>query len=194
VISRRSLANVIMLMCLTIGTWHLGSASWIYSKAYAASFLINEAWQATLTNNAINKPWSWADTWPVAKLSIPAIELDEIILSGDSGSSLAFGPGLSQAGAALHEDGTKLISGHRDTHFSQLQYIAVDDDIFIKTASVDKKYKVIDIKIVDSRTESIDPAEADYDLVLATCYPFNSVSVGGPQRFIVRAIEQQVKY
>jgi hypothetical protein len=29
----------------------------------------------------------------------------------------------------------------------------------------------------------------NYDLVLSTCYPFNSISVGGTERFIVGAVE-----
>lgn len=185
----RSLANVIMLMCLTIGAWHLTSASWIYSKAYAASFLIDEAWQATLADNTINKPWSWADTWPVAELSVPAIDLNEIILSGDSGSSLAFGPGLSHAGAGLDENGVKLISGHRDTHFSKLEHIDIGDIISVTTTSDKKHYKVVDIIVVDSHTYKIEPDESQYDLVLATCYPFNSFSAGGSQRLIVQATE-----
>ena len=183
--------KIVILLSLAIGTWHLASASWIVSKAYAATFLINDAWQATLMNNKINKPWTWADTWPVGNLSIPSIDLNEIVLSGDSGASLAFGPGLSQAGAALDEDGIKLISAHRDTHFHKLQNISINDEILIKTSTSIRQYKVRDIRIVDSRAYSIDTDDTDYELVLATCYPFSSISVGGSKRFIILASKIQ---
>ena len=186
---KQILMNATMLLSIVTGVWHLGHASWIYSKAYAATFLIDNAWQATLANNAIHKPWSWADTWPVADLSIPSINLKEIILAGDSGSSLAFGPGLSYAGATLDDNGVKLISGHRDTHFNKLQNINLNDAIFIKTAESIKHYKVKDIGVVDSQNYSIDADNGRYDLVLITCYPFNVISTGGSQRFIVQAIE-----
>lgn len=176
-----------MLIIAAIGLWHLSSAAWIYSKAYAAQFLINDAWQATLVNNTINKPWSWADTWPVGEISIPAIGLNEIILSGDSGSSLAFGPGLSLAGTGLEEHGVKLISAHRDTHFEKLQHISAGDEIFIKSATSSRYYIVEAISVVDINDHVIDPENTDYELVLATCYPFNEIAFGGTKRFIVQA-------
>ena len=179
----------IVLISASTGLWHLASASLIVSKAYAATFLINDAWRTTLANKKVNKPWSWADTWPVAELVIPSVGLTEIVLSGDSGSSLAFGPGLSHAGAAPDDTGVTLISGHRDTHFNKLQNININDAIFIKTPGSNRQYKVKDIGVVDSRTYLIDMENINYDLVLSTCYPFNSISVGGTERFIIGAIE-----
>ena len=185
----KALVSVVVVVSLSIGVWHLGNAAWIYTKAYAATFLIDNAWQATFVNKGINKPWSWADTWPVAEISVPAIGLNEIVLSGDSGASLAFGPGLSDAGASLESTGVKLISGHRDTHFSKLQNIAISDVIHIKTPAGSKQYKVSDMKVVDARTYAVDTTKDNYDLVLATCYPFNAIDPGGYERFIVQAKE-----
>ena len=183
------LIKAAILASVIFGVWHLSSASWIVGKAYAATFLIKDAWQTTLLNREVTKPWSWADTWPVADMSIPSIGLSEIVLSGDSGSSLAFGPGISYAGTALDDTGVTLISGHRDTHFNKLQNININDVIFIKTPVSNRQYKVKDIGVVDSRTYMLDRDNVNYDLVLSTCYPFNSISAGGTERFIVGAIE-----
>lgn len=183
------LLNLIIVVCLCIAFWQFSSVTWIYGKAYAAKFLINDAWQKTLLDKASHKPWSWADTWPVAEMKIPAIGLNEIVLSGDSGATLAFAPGLSNAGAALDSAGVKLISAHRDTHFSKLKDIGINDDIYVETSSGSKRYKVIDIKVVDSRSYTIDVANKDFDLLLATCYPFSSLVAGGTERFVVEAKE-----
>lgn len=185
----KHLVNVVVFASLSMGVWHFGNVIWIYSKAYVATFLIDDAWQVSLANNTINKPWSWADTWPVAEISVPEIGLDEIVLSGDSGATLAFGPGLSNAGATLESASIKLISGHRDTHFSRLKNIAINDAIFIRTPTGKKRYRVSDIKIVDSRSYTIDTMDEGYDLALVTCYPFNAVLSGGHQRFVVQAEE-----
>ena len=187
VIIIRVLVKVIMILCIVIGMWHFGSGLWIYGKAHAATFLIENAWALTQTKKKITKPWSWADTWPVAELTIPAIGLREIVLSGDSGSSLAFGPGISDAGTSVDDEGVKLISGHRDTHFKPLQNIAINDEIIIKTPIKISYYRIKDIKIVDSKKYTIDPDNTKYDLMLATCYPFNSFSTGGTKRFLVQA-------
>lgn len=196
-IKRKHLLSVAILMSLSTGIWHLGSAAWIYGKAYVATILIDDAWQATLANHAssqvssssINKPWSWADTWPVAEISVPDIGLNEIVLSGDSGTTLAFGPGLSNAGAELDSTGMKLISGHRDTHFSRLKNIAINDEIYIRTPAGKKRYRVSGIKVVDSRSYTINTTGEAYDLALVTCYPFTAVRSGGYERFVVQAEE-----
>ncbi len=189
----KHLVTVVAFASLSMGLWHFGNVIWIYSKAYVATFLIDDAWQISLANpvssKAINKPWSWADTWPVAEISIPEIGLDEIVLSGDSGAILAFGPGLSNAGGTLESASIKLISGHRDTHFSRLKNITINDEIYIRTPAGKKRYRVSDIKIVDSRSYTIDTMDEGYDLALVTCYPFNAILSGGHQRFVVQAEE-----
>ena len=44
------------------------------------------------TGSAV-KPWSWADTWPVARIAVPRLGRHAIALAGSSGQALAFGPG-----------------------------------------------------------------------------------------------------
>lgn len=188
-IRHQSLLRISLLLSVSFAAWHLASAAWIWGKAHAATFLIQNAWQTTMTTGAISKPWAWSDTWPVAEIAIPAVDLTEIVLAGDSGSALAFGPGLSPAGAALNAEGVKLISAHRDTHFEKLQHILVDDLIHVTTVDGIVHYQVKVIEVVDSLSYSIDAVNSDYDLVLATCYPFNSIVAGGSPRFIVQAIE-----
>ena len=87
-------------------------------KAELAQRLIERSWQATLDGNAQSRPWPWADTRPVAVLSIPAHGIRQLVLKGNSGRNLAFGP--------VFLDGTSngrdmVISGHRDTHFRFLR-------------------------------------------------------------------------
>ena len=183
------LMKVGIIISPSIGLWHFGHITWLHGKAYVASFLIEDAWQKTLRDHRINKPWSWADTWPVADISIPSIDLNEIVLAGDSGESLAFGPGVSYSGAKLDEQGLKLVSGHRDTHFRQLKNISINDAIFIKTPVALKHYKVKDIGVIDTRDFHLDADSDDYDLVLSTCYPFDALETGTTQRFIVGAVE-----
>lgn len=184
-IKKKRLLNIVVVVSLAIGIWHFGNTLWIYGKAHAATFLIDDSWRETLANKKTNKPWSWADTWPVAEISIPKIGLKEIVLAGDSGAVLAFGPGLSDAGDSLDGDSVKLISAHRDTHFRKLKNISIGDEIYVILPHGKKQYRVTDVKVVDSRSYTIDASDKAFDLVLATCYPFNSITVGGFDRFVV---------
>ena len=188
-LKNKLLLHIVLWLSLLLAIILFSRASWILTKAYLATYLIDDAWQLTLENKVVNKPWSWADTWPVAEISIAKIGLHEIVLSGDSGEALAFGPGLSNRGAGLDESGIKLISAHRDTHFSELKNISVNDVIEITSPQGHRQYTVSYLKIVDSRYYTIDADVENNALVLVTCYPFDALTAGGFQRFVVYADE-----
>ena len=174
------------LLCLGLGLWQLGGAGLIKGKAWLAQRLLDQAWTATLAGQESVKPWPWADTWPVARLRVPELDIDLFVLAGASNRTLAFGP------AAL--DGTEgldhsIVSGHRDTHFAFLRHL--DDGSHFEMQ--DRKgtwqgYVVRGRSIVDVRQEVIArPGEGRELLTLVTCYPFDTITPGGPLRLAVTA-------
>ena len=78
-------------LLLAFGLWHLGQAGYIAAKAELAQYLMQRSWQQTLAGARAVKPWPWADTWPVARLT--AADVDLFVLAGADGRALAFGPG-----------------------------------------------------------------------------------------------------
>ena len=180
-----------VFIVLTVAAcWQLGLAGWIHAKAIAAQILLDRAWQQTLINQKENRPWPWADTWPVAELIVPRLGVSQIVLAGDSGESLAFGPGHSYASAMPEQRSTVMISGHRDTHFRFLQHLEQGEKLILKTRSGIHYYTVSTTEIVDNRHYQTDP-ELD-QLILVTCYPFNSAVTGGTRRYLVHAQREQV--
>jgi sortase A len=188
---RRNLSTVIIVVLFSIGLWQLASAGWIQGKAIIAQQLLKHAWHKTrLDASQPHRPWPWADTWPVAKLTVPEYGIEQIILAGDSGSSLAFAPGYSFASARPNTSGTTVISAHRDTHFRFLKDLKQDDLLYIQSADKSVQYRVYDFQIVDSRTFTL-PDDADENtLLLVTCYPFDAITAGGPLRYLVFAKHQ----
>lgn len=178
----------IMLIAATV--WQLGLAGWIHAKATLAQVLLERAWQLSLVEGTRVRPWPWADTWPVAELIVPRLATTQIVLAGDSGESLAFGPGHAFASAMPEERGTVMISGHRDTHFSYLQHLEPGDRLILKTRSTLHYYTVNSVEIVDSRKFTLD--RDTNALVLVTCYPFNSAISGGTDRFLVYAQRDRI--
>ena len=75
------------------GMLSVAHGAWIPAKAKFAQVLLEDAWQKTLITQQPIKPWPWADTWPVGRLSAPAQNQSLIVLAGASGEALAFGPG-----------------------------------------------------------------------------------------------------
>jgi sortase A len=182
---RLRLTNAAAVLTLVVGAGFLADAFWLYGKAQVGQMLLSRAWAKTLEDGTKHKPWPWADHWPVARLISKEHNIDQIVLAGDSGSALAFAPGMNLQAAKPGEAGIVVISGHRDTHFRFLKKIKPGAEVTLQTEEGSHHYKVEDTKIVDSRTTRIDPTSDNGQLVLVTCYPFENIDAGGPMRLLV---------
>jgi sortase A len=173
-------------ICLT------SRAVYLHAKAKLAGVLIRHAWQQSINSGQPRAPWPWADTHPIARLRIPRLGYDEIVLDDATPRTLAFGPALLLSGAALGKPGNVLLAGHRDTWFLPLKSIAQGDEIQIdwfdahRRTLYQRTYTVNQIEIVDPRDVTMLAPTTEDSLTLVTCYPF-SRSPYSPQRYMVRA-------
>jgi len=188
VMGRRKILTHSALVLLLTGLILCGKATYIHAKAELAWFLLRAAWEESLEKGKIVRPWSWADTWPVARLIVPEHEIDLVVLEGDTGNVLAFGPGHMTLSPLPGQPGNSIISGHRDTSFSFLQYIKEGETIQLQTAAGRIiSFKVRAVKVIDAAVLDMN-IKADIPLLtLVTCYPFDAVVPGGPQRYLVFA-------
>jgi sortase A len=186
--SRRQALAVAGTLLAIAGLWQIGSALFIPAKAAIAQVLLHRAWDRTLAGEAQVKPWPWADTWPVARLRLPGVGTDLIVLAGAGGQALAFGPVPFPAPPAPGRQGLSMIGGHRDTHLKVLAALKPGNRIDIQRP--DGKtltYRVDTTSIADALHPWAAPADSD-GLVLVTCYPFDALVPGGPLRYLVHAV------
>lgn len=184
----RRLAFAAAGLLLLLGAWQIGGGLWIYAKAVLAQVLIKQAWASRLAGDGSDRPWPWADTAPVARLVVPAQGIDQIVLAGASGRTLAFGPGHMDGTAAPGDAGLSVITGHRDTHFRFLESLAPGDELLVTdTHGVRHRYRVSGDHIVDSATTGLSLSGSSAQVALVTCYPFDAIRPGGPLRYVVFA-------
>jgi sortase A len=165
----------------------IGQGIWIHAKALLAQVLLERAFAQTLETGQPVKPWSWADTWPVARVAFPRLGKSTIVLAGSSGQALAFGPGQVERTPQAGERGTAIYSAHRDTHFDFLGDVAIGDEI--KVTRRDGKlfrFRVLRTSVVRWDASGIDPAADGRLLVLVTCWPLDA-TFSGPLRYLVHA-------
>lgn len=162
-------------------------AIWIPVKAELAQHLLERAWLRTLAGEPDAKPWPWADTRAIAILEVPRLGLREIVLEGSSGRNLAFGPTLVNA-SRLDQSPDRVLSGHRDTHFSFLKELKTGDLLRLHTSTEIRDYRVRWQEAVDSRKQQLVIDDNMERLTLLTCYPFESAIAGGPLRWVVTAL------
>lgn len=178
----------VVLILFIASAAFLGRGTWIYAKAQVGQVLLARAWQATRNGERAVKPWPWADTWPVARLTVPRLAVDEIVLAGGNGEAMAFGPGHLSHSAAPGRTGNAVLAGHRDTHFHFLRDLKPGDEIVLETADrMAHRYRVSEAAVVDFHDRRALAAAGEPTLTLITCYPFDAIVPGGPLRYVVRA-------
>ncbi len=184
---------VMASLLFAFGSWLIAQGAWIHIKAMTAQYLLHHAWQQTLTSRQPIKPWPWADTWPVGRLLVPRLEIDQIILAGTSGQALAFGPGkVRNREDSAHDSQNIVLSGHRDTHFSFIQEVHLGDKFSVQSPQgAWLSFTVTKMEVMDSRIQTLGVNEDKDDLRLITCYPFDALSTGGPLRYVVQAERTQ---
>jgi sortase A len=185
---KTKVVTMLGLALVLIGLWQTGSGAWIYVKAQLAQVLLQQAWAGTLAGHLDVKPWPWADTWPIARLIVPSLGIDQIVLEGAYGRTLAFGPGHVESTGPLEGSDSIILTGHRDTHFRFLEKLQAGETILLQARTgVWDRFTVRDHQIVDSRKATISTRKDQRQLILVTCYPFHPIEPGGPLRYTVFA-------
>jgi sortase A len=122
---------------------------------------------------------------PVARLVIPHIDLDEIVLEGVDGDDLNAGPGHVPGSALPGERGNSIVSAHRDRHFSHFDALAVGDTVLTESRAGRTTWVVVSQRVVDKDEPALFRT-SDATLTLTTCWPIRYLG-SAPSRLIVTA-------
>jgi len=178
---------LIPLLLALAGLGLFGQGAYIHAKALLAQVLLERAFNDTIATGRDTKPWSWADTWPVARIEVKRIGASTIVLAGSSGQALAFGPGHVVSTADAGERGVAVYSAHRDTHFRFLRDVRIGDEIDVtRRDGKTFRYRADSQTVVRFDQFGIDPLSSAHELVLSTCWPFDAVTPG-PERYLLHA-------
>lgn len=122
---------------------------------------------------------------PVARLVIPRLALDEIVLEGVGDDQLNAEPGHFPGTAFPGEPGNAVVSAHRDRHFNHLDALSVGDTITTESGTLKKTWVVVGKRIVGKDEPALFPS-TDPTLTLTTCWPIRYIGPA-PERLIVTA-------
>lgn len=122
---------------------------------------------------------------PVARLLIPRIGLDEIVVEGVDEFALNAGPGHLAGSAFPGEPGNAIISAHRDRHFSRLGGINLGDTVITESGPHTTRWVVLSKRVVSADAPALFHA-SDATLTLTTCWPIRYLGTA-PERLIVVA-------
>lgn len=110
----------------------------------------------------------------VARIEIPKLGLEWVVVEGVSVEALKKGPGHYPGTAYPGETGNVVISGHRTTYgapFFRLDEVRGGDVIRLSTPAKVFFYEVIETKVVKPTDVSVVVASEEARLTLTTCTP-----------------------
>ncbi len=179
----RGLRLALIAVCAA-GIGLTAKGAYIPAKAVLAQVLLERAFDRSVATHHPHKPWPWADMAPAARISVPRLGVERIVLDTGSGQAMAFGPTLLPGGARVGQMGTAVISAHRDTHFSFLREVRRGDVIIVETLDGTRwRYVATGSEVV--RWDRFTVGANGRSLALTTCYPFNATH-RGPLRYVLR--------
>lgn len=122
---------------------------------------------------------------PLARLRIPRLGMDEVVVEGVGAAELRAGPGHLPGSAVPGESGNSVISAHRDRHFRKLGALAIGDTVETETLAGRARWVVTKRTIVrrgaPALYQTVQPA-----LTLTTCWPIGALG-SAPERLLFEA-------
>jgi LPXTG-site transpeptidase (sortase) family protein len=166
-----------------LGIWQQQEArsSWDEAKARAIVSLARRA--ASISDREVGLI---APGVPVARLLVPRLGMDEIVMEGVDDFALNAGPGHLPGSAFPGEAGNSVISAHRDRHFARLGEVQVGDTLVTDSGTRRVRWLVISKRVIDADAPALFRTKSA-TLTLTTCWPIRYMGTA-PERLLVTAL------
>ncbi len=152
-----------------------------------------ESGPATIAIGPVNLERTSAIPFPYPKagdhigtLSIPVLNKTLPIVEGTGTKELKQGVGHFIQSVMPGENDNCVLSGHRDTVFTDLGKLKIGDIVIAQMTTGDYTYSITNIRIVDKDDRTVIVPTDHAVLTISTCYPFRYVG-NAPDRYILTA-------
>jgi len=122
----------------------------------------------------------------IARLRVPRLDLNLVVVNGTNASDLRRGPGRHEDTFMPGEGKIVYLAGHRTTYgapFSEINQLDVGDPITVELPYGSVEYRVTSHRIVDDNDLAVLKSHGREELVLQACHPRFFAS----QRYLVYA-------
>jgi len=188
----RRLAGGALVAC---GVLLIGFSAAQYARGELRAAALREEWEASRAHAAVRAIRAGAFTSlasygfepgaPVARLQIPRLDVDEIVVEGVGVEELNVGPGHLPGTALPGEPGNSVISAHRDRHFHALAGVEVGDTVVTDVGAQRTRWVIVSRRVVKAGVPALFQTEGP-TLTLTTCWPIRYFGPA-PDRLIMTA-------
>lgn len=184
--------DVIAVVVIAVGIVLVGYGLAVPIKQAVAHVLVQRAWGAAPPDGPAPRPWPWANTRPVARIEAPKQGVRVIVLADASHDRSSFGPSHVDGTALPGTRGHSVVAAHDGDDFAFLQFVALGQELLVERPGGTRvTHLIVDIRIIDARTESVVVDDTMDALTLVTCYPFGDEwDPVQPLRYVVTAVAE----
>lgn len=170
--------------------WQFTSNSLITVQNVVARGLLHTAWVRTQSSGHQVKPWPWAETVPVARLSIPILNTKHVVLEYTDEILPAVAITHANSSVPPGELGNSILNVSHDGYVNFLSRLKPGDVLLLESVRSGLwRYRVSTIYIVEkSNTVLIEPS-LNRRLTLVSCYRCNQQQ--SKFRYVVVAEEME---
>lgn len=122
----------------------------------------------------------------IGSLTIPALKRKLPIFEGTGVNELKNGVGHFIQSVLPGQKDNCVLSGHRDTFFTQIGDLIIGDQLIVETSAGSFTYEVNGTRIVHADDKTVIVPTDHAVLTMTTCYPFNFLG-DAPDRYIITA-------
>ena len=130
--------------------------------------------RTTLPRSAVQWRRSSKQGDPIARLRIPRLGLNEIVVNGTDTNTLKRGPGRYLGSAMPGEGELVYVAGHRTTYgapFSKIDKLRKGDRVFVELPYANIEYVITGHRIVEATETSVLKSKGREQLLLQACHP-----------------------
>lgn len=189
---------VFMIIGILIGAYY--SFEWYKGKSSAQDLTIEEIKnfeqieskqhfnEIPVNSQVPSSQMPYKEGEKVAMLNIPKIKKKFSVYWGANDSTLKKGVGMfvSDITTAPSEGGHTVLSGHRDTVFTELGDLKEKDSLMVEYDNKIYTYEIQKMWITNADDRTVIVKKEEPTLTLTTCYPFDYIG-DAPDRYIIEA-------
>lgn len=189
---------VFMIIGILIGAYY--SFEWYKGKSSAQDLTIEEIKnfeqieskqhvnEIPVNSQVPSSQMPYKEGEKVAMLNIPKIKKKFSAYWGANDSTLKKGVGMfvSDITTAPSEGGHTVLSGHRDTVFTELGELKEKDSLMVEYDNKIYTYEIQKMWITNADDRTVIVKKEEPTLTLTTCYPFDYIG-DAPDRYIIEA-------
>jgi len=185
---RFKVGGIIISLALCTAAWQYDQSHGV--QAWFVHFLLRAAWTRTKASGHPVKPWPGARTWPIARLSIPHLNIEQIVLSQAGNGLSTFALGHAGSSVLPGESGNSVLNiYYRNIFETFLEKLKLGDTLVLESLRHGRwHYQIAEVKIVKkTNTYWVEPS-LNRRLTLISCYP--CLNVEEDKRYVVVAEEE----